>query len=81
MQIVDQRAWEDFVSIAALSPNYFTAEPFIEWEYDIRVQKVSSSECTDILGRLTFFPRVDCCRSGGTIAAIAARRQPRGSRT
>lgn len=41
MKIVDQTAWHDFISVAAMQSSYFTSEPFIEWDIDIRIQKVS----------------------------------------
>jgi hypothetical protein len=40
MRIGDQASWEDFLSLAALSSLYFTSEPYIDYEYDLRIQKV-----------------------------------------
>jgi len=35
-------AWEDFCSVAAMQPSYFTSEPFVPWRWDIRVQKIGN---------------------------------------
>src|SRR5690606_294030 len=33
---------EDFTSVMAMQPQYFTSEPFIAWKYDIRLQKIGT---------------------------------------
>jgi hypothetical protein len=40
MKVPDRRIYEDFTSIMALYPDYVTLEPFIEVEYDFRIQKI-----------------------------------------
>ena len=40
MRILSDGDFEDFRSVAALQGSYITAEPFIEWDYDIRIQKI-----------------------------------------
>ena len=40
MRIATDSDFEDIRSIAALQPNYVTAEPFIDWDYDVRIQKI-----------------------------------------
>jgi synapsin len=40
MRITTDSDFEDIRSIVALQPHYVTAEPFIDWDYDIRIQKI-----------------------------------------
>jgi len=40
MRIQSDSDFDDFRSVAALQPLYITAEPFINWDYDIRIQKI-----------------------------------------
>jgi len=42
MRIKDQGDFEDFRSVVALQSNYVIAEPFIEWDYDFRLQKIGN---------------------------------------
>jgi len=36
----NSRQFADFKSVVALHGDYITAEPFIEWDYDMRIQKI-----------------------------------------
>ncbi len=38
----DAQGWDDFTGVLALHSDYFTAEPFHEKEYDLRIQKNGS---------------------------------------
>lgn len=40
MKVPDHHAMEDFRSVMAMTGNYCTAEPFLEGDYDLRVQKI-----------------------------------------
>ena len=40
MRISNDSDFEDLRSIAALQAHYVTAEPFIDWDFDIRIQKI-----------------------------------------
>eukprot|EP01119_Soliformovum_irregulare_P003620 TRINITY_DN1437_c0_g1_i5.p2 TRINITY_DN1437_c0_g1~~TRINITY_DN1437_c0_g1_i5.p2 ORF type:complete len:220 (+),score=46.42 TRINITY_DN1437_c0_g1_i5:512-1171(+) len=42
MKIKDYSDFEDFRSVIALQREYVTAEPFIDWDYDFRIQKIGS---------------------------------------
>ncbi|KAJ4462946.1 putative synapsin IIb [Paratrimastix pyriformis] len=42
IKLHDHHQFEDFRSVCALSPAYVSAEPFIDWDYDIRVQKIGN---------------------------------------
>lgn len=42
MKINDHHTFEDFRTIVALNSNYVTAEPFINGEYDLRIQKIGT---------------------------------------
>jgi len=39
----DSSEFDDVKSLIALHGDYITAEPFIEWDYDIRVQKIGNN--------------------------------------
>eukprot|EP01129_Flabellula_baltica_P015674 TRINITY_DN8068_c0_g1_i1.p1 TRINITY_DN8068_c0_g1~~TRINITY_DN8068_c0_g1_i1.p1 ORF type:complete len:380 (-),score=84.47 TRINITY_DN8068_c0_g1_i1:24-1043(-) len=43
MKIENADQMEDFRSVVALQDRYVTAEPFIKWDYDIRIQKIGDS--------------------------------------
>jgi len=40
MKITDEKQWEDFISVCGVSSNYFTTEDYIDWDFDLRVQKI-----------------------------------------
>jgi len=40
MKCDTSRQFADFKSLTALHGDYVTAEPFIEWDYDMRIQKI-----------------------------------------
>eukprot|EP01122_Echinamoeba_exundans_P001619 TRINITY_DN1163_c0_g1_i2.p1 TRINITY_DN1163_c0_g1~~TRINITY_DN1163_c0_g1_i2.p1 ORF type:complete len:294 (-),score=61.24 TRINITY_DN1163_c0_g1_i2:22-903(-) len=40
MKLNDMTEFRDFAGVMALTPHYMTAEPFIEWDWDGRVQKI-----------------------------------------
>jgi len=40
MKCENSRQFADFKSLCALHGDYVTAEPFIEWNYDMRIQKI-----------------------------------------
>jgi len=42
MKIHDHHDFADFASIIAVNKNYVTAEPFLEGEYDLRIQKIGN---------------------------------------
>lgn len=42
MKIAGASEWEDFCSVAAMQPQFFTSESFIPWDYDIRIQKIGN---------------------------------------
>eukprot|EP00005_Dracoamoeba_jomungandri_P004121 CAMPEP_0174254486 /NCGR_PEP_ID=MMETSP0439-20130205/3798_1 /TAXON_ID=0 /ORGANISM="Stereomyxa ramosa, Strain Chinc5" /LENGTH=366 /DNA_ID=CAMNT_0015336089 /DNA_START=8 /DNA_END=1105 /DNA_ORIENTATION=+ len=42
MKIETTGQWDDFCSISQMQNQFFASEPFIDWEYDIRVQKIGS---------------------------------------
>merc|ERR1712226_347818 len=42
IKISDGRGFQDIKSVVALHGDYCTAEPFIEWDYDIRIQKIGN---------------------------------------
>ncbi len=39
-KVESQEQWEDMKSLVALQGRYATTEPFIKWDYDLRVQKI-----------------------------------------
>eukprot|EP00028_Trichosphaerium_sp_Am-I-7-wt_P012584 CAMPEP_0168516292 /NCGR_PEP_ID=MMETSP0405-20121227/5319_1 /TAXON_ID=498012 /ORGANISM="Trichosphaerium sp, Strain Am-I-7 wt" /LENGTH=161 /DNA_ID=CAMNT_0008535983 /DNA_START=383 /DNA_END=865 /DNA_ORIENTATION=- len=43
MRITNQSDYEDFRSVIALQGRYVTSEPFIDWDYDIRIQKIGNN--------------------------------------
>eukprot|EP01117_Protostelium_nocturnum_P013012 TRINITY_DN4827_c0_g1_i4.p1 TRINITY_DN4827_c0_g1~~TRINITY_DN4827_c0_g1_i4.p1 ORF type:complete len:283 (-),score=53.65 TRINITY_DN4827_c0_g1_i4:38-886(-) len=43
MKLEERGAFDDFRSVVALQNNYVTAEPFIEWDYDFRIQKIGNN--------------------------------------
>ena len=40
MKIANQQELHDFRSVLAMQGNYATGEPFIDWDYDFRLQKI-----------------------------------------
>jgi len=42
IKLNDYHQFEDFASVMALSSDYITAEPFIQADYDIRIQKIGN---------------------------------------
>jgi len=42
VKLTSQEAFADFKSLAALHGDYITAEPFIDWDFDMRIQKIGS---------------------------------------
>ena len=42
MRIATQEEFSDLASMIACQDKYVTAEPFIEWDYDFRLQKIGS---------------------------------------
>ncbi|KAL6051451.1 Synapsin, ATP binding domain containing protein [Balamuthia mandrillaris] len=40
MKINGPSEWDDFGSVSAMQPQFFTSEPFVKWEYDVRIQKI-----------------------------------------
>jgi hypothetical protein len=40
MKITDSTDFRDFAGCVALTPHYVTAEKFIDWDWDGRVQKI-----------------------------------------
>jgi len=40
MKCDSSRQFADFKSVCALHSDYITAEPFIDWDYDMRIQKI-----------------------------------------
>uniref|UniRef100_A0A6B2L4A2 ATP-grasp domain-containing protein n=1 Tax=Arcella intermedia TaxID=1963864 RepID=A0A6B2L4A2_9EUKA len=42
MKINTVDEWDDFRSIMTMQPQYFATEPFINWTYDIRIQKIGN---------------------------------------
>jgi len=42
MKILNRHNFEDFTSVMALYSDYITAEPFIEVDYDFRIQKIGN---------------------------------------
>eukprot|EP00026_Physarum_polycephalum_P008628 Phypoly_transcript_08721.p1 GENE.Phypoly_transcript_08721~~Phypoly_transcript_08721.p1 ORF type:complete len:383 (+),score=81.77 Phypoly_transcript_08721:284-1432(+) len=43
MKIEDSGEFEDFRSVVAMQDKYVTAEPFIKWNYDFRIQKIGTN--------------------------------------
>ena len=43
MKIESHSAWEDFCSVMTMQPQFFASEPFIKWDYDIRIQKIGNN--------------------------------------
>jgi len=42
MKIAGPTEWDDFCSIAAMQPQFFTSEGFVQWDFDIRIQKIGN---------------------------------------
>jgi synapsin len=42
MKIDDSAHWDDFCSVAAMQTQFFFSEPFIKWDFDIRIQKIGN---------------------------------------
>jgi len=42
MKIHNQSEFEDFRSVVALQDRYVTCEPFIDWDFDFRIQKIGN---------------------------------------
>jgi len=42
MKVPDCKAFSDLASVMAMNTQYCTAEPFVDGEYDIRIQKIGS---------------------------------------
>jgi len=42
MKLHDPGDYRDFGGVVALTPHYVTAEPFIDWDWDGRIQKIGS---------------------------------------
>jgi len=43
MKLNGQSEFEDFQSVVALQERYVTTEPFIDWDYDFRIQKIGDN--------------------------------------
>ena len=41
-KVVNQSQWTDTLSLLSMVPQYFTSENFVDWVYDVRVQKIGS---------------------------------------
>jgi ribosomal protein S6--L-glutamate ligase len=41
-KITSTDQWTDTLSLLMMVPEYFTTEPFLDWNYDVRVQKIGS---------------------------------------
>lgn len=42
MKVNSREQWDDLRSVVAIHGDYSTSEPFIDWDYDSRVQKIGS---------------------------------------
>eukprot|EP01113_Clastostelium_recurvatum_P024610 TRINITY_DN2937_c1_g1_i2.p1 TRINITY_DN2937_c1_g1~~TRINITY_DN2937_c1_g1_i2.p1 ORF type:complete len:375 (-),score=106.16 TRINITY_DN2937_c1_g1_i2:25-1149(-) len=42
MKLMDQSQWNDFRGLVSQGNTYVTSEPYIEWDYDIRIQKIGA---------------------------------------
>eukprot|EP01130_Rhizamoeba_saxonica_P000034 TRINITY_DN1002_c0_g1_i5.p1 TRINITY_DN1002_c0_g1~~TRINITY_DN1002_c0_g1_i5.p1 ORF type:complete len:266 (-),score=44.94 TRINITY_DN1002_c0_g1_i5:454-1137(-) len=40
LRVLDEDGFSDFRSVIALQDRYVSTEPFIDWDYDIRIQKI-----------------------------------------
>lgn len=43
MKLNSQSEFEDFQSVVALQDRYVTTEPFVDWDYDFRIQKIGDN--------------------------------------
>jgi hypothetical protein len=67
VSLQDESTWDDMRGIIAMHDDYATAEPFIKWDYDLRIQKIGALRRRAALfarcGPLTLCRRSVSCRA------------------
>ncbi|KNC52544.1 synapsin short isoform [Thecamonas trahens ATCC 50062] len=51
MRFTDAESLDDFKGVMAITPHYCTVEPYIEWDHDLRIQKIG--ECYRVFKRVS----------------------------